>query len=105
MEHLCITKEELRSIIFESVKEAVKHNECACNLTKEDRKEMSHLVGMIRDVGDGDLSKGIETTRISIRLAGTIKHLVDKVSMTIIVTIVVALVGAFMTVVGLKTLK
>ena len=53
--------------------------ECACGIGHSDQKEMGHLVGMIRDSGGGDLSKGIESLRDIFKIVGRWKGRIDKV--------------------------
>jgi hypothetical protein len=36
---------------------------CSCGLTTDEQKEVRHFVGMVSDVGDGELSKGVENFR------------------------------------------
>lgn len=49
------------------LEEAIKNNCCACGLSAEERHEMPHHLGMIRDMGKGDLRQGIENTRDAIK--------------------------------------
>ncbi len=36
---------------------------CSCGLTKDEQKEVRHFVGMVSDVGDGELFRGVENFR------------------------------------------
>lgn len=45
---------------------------CACGLKKEAQMGMGHIVGVIRDEGDGDYDKGAERLRDTMRLSRTI---------------------------------
>ena len=59
-----LTDEEIRKIAHEMA--AQLEIKCQCGLSEEARKEMSHLMGMIKDIGGGkkgDYSRGIETIR------------------------------------------
>jgi hypothetical protein len=63
---------------------------CSCGLTTDEQKEVRHFVGMVSDVGDGDLSKGVE----SFREVGKRFKRMTKVSEWLARAILVGLVAA-----------
>jgi len=60
-----MTPDEMRIIVAEAVTVAVKQafREQACPLSAEDRQVVPHLYGFIKDIGDGDLGKGVRNIR------------------------------------------
>lgn len=48
----------------EWIREELKRQNCGCGLSLRAQKEMPHFTGMLKDVGDGEYDKGIETFRI-----------------------------------------
>ena len=56
-----LTKEEVEQIaVALSDKLEVK---CQCGLSVEARNEMSHFMGMVKDIGDGRYDQGVEVMR------------------------------------------
>ena len=41
---------------------------CGCGLSEDAKREMPHLIGMVKDVGHGDYSAGIEALRANNRI-------------------------------------
>lgn len=61
----CVSHDELAEIIRDAVRQALEEyeHECIMHLRPEDAEQMRDLVGAIKEVGDGNLSKGITTIR------------------------------------------
>lgn len=68
-------------------------NQCACNLTESDRAEMGHLVGMVRDIGCGDVARGVEEMRRHHRMLGAIRRRSEKVGLAITTFFFISLAG------------
>jgi hypothetical protein len=63
-------REVLRILVSESVAEALRNaDKNHCNLTPEQKLELGHLMGLLRDIGDGDIAAGIEVLRSMVKLA------------------------------------
>lgn len=61
-------KEEITAAVAEGISEGViaalqKTGNCSCNLEPEAAKQVSHFMGMVKDLGDGEHAKGIERMR------------------------------------------
>ncbi len=59
---------------------------CGCGLDESQRREMGHLMGMVKDAGGGDTSKGVELLRDLLKIHRRVT--------TCIGSAVVAVVGA-----------
>lgn len=56
--------EELKQLIKSTIREELKRNHtCHFNVTPQDAAEFGHLTGMVKDIGGGGFSKGIEAIR------------------------------------------
>lgn len=55
-------EERIEAAVSEAVTRCLKSG-CVCGLGDEARKEMPHVLGVIKDVGDGDYSRGAEMLR------------------------------------------
>jgi hypothetical protein len=58
-----LEREEMKKAVREAVAEAMSVNTCQCGLTPAAHSEMGHLCGVMRDMGDGDMSRGVEVLR------------------------------------------
>ena len=61
---------------------------CGCGLSEEARREMPHLVGMVKDVGHGDYSAGIEAMRANNRIMARFQLVSEWVGKAVVGTIV-----------------
>lgn len=66
---------------------------CACRLEGGEQREMTHLFGMLRDLGDGSTEAGIETLRTAIRATRRFRALSDRIGMAVATALVLALTG------------
>jgi len=96
---MALSPEDIREIVA-AIKSEL-HTNCECGLNHEAQMEMGHFFGRVKDLGDGNLNKGIEifsraaTMMISIRRCG------EKVGGAIAVFLFVALASGLITAVGL----
>jgi hypothetical protein len=76
------------------------HGACACNLSEEDRREMGHLVGRLRDLGDGNLNVGVEVFSQAVRIVNNGRRFGEKVGGSVAVFLFISLVGGVLTLLG-----
>jgi hypothetical protein len=63
-------REVLRILVSEVIVDALREASAPhCNLTVEQKSELSHLMGLLRDIGDGDIAAGIEVLRSLVKVA------------------------------------
>lgn len=87
-----VTKSQLEDMIAASVLKVVE-KKCRFPITDEQANETSHLYGMIADLGDGDLSKGIETARKNHSYISRIRAKSDKFSTYFFMVIIAIMAG------------
>ena len=92
----CVTHEELPDIIRESVRQALEEyqHECVMHLRPEDAEQMRDLVGAIKEVGDGNLSKGITVIRENHKFVKACHCAAAKIGWGVII-ISLSIMGAF----------
>jgi hypothetical protein len=61
-ETIAISMDEFKALIHEAVEEVLDHK-CRLPLTTEQIEEIPHMLGMVKDVGNDSLSKGVEEMR------------------------------------------
>ncbi len=67
---------------------------CACGLSDKSRKEMSHLVGLLQDVGEGSLPRGLEHLRETIKTHLARRRSIDRAGMAMATILIGALTSA-----------
>lgn len=70
---------------------------CSCGLTQEARSEMTHIIGVIKDQGDGSYAKGAEVLRKTMEFnkeQRKIKNIIIGASLVVAVTACVGWLGA-----------
>lgn len=100
-----ITRSQLEDIISSSVKKAIE-KKCRFPISDQHANETPHLYGMFTDIGDGDLSKGIEESRKNHTYIKKIRAKSDKFSTYVFMIIVAAVAGGLLKAVwvGIKSL-
>lgn len=93
-------KEEIAELIEKSVRQGL-GGTCMCGLSPESQKEVGHFFGMIKDAGGGDLSRGVENVRETVKLILRIKCIGERVGVAIVVFVAVAVVGGIGSLIGL----
>ncbi len=73
---------------------------CACNLSAEDRREMGHLIGRLRDLGDGNLNIGVEVFSRAVRMINSGRRFGEKVGGSVAVFLFISLAGGVLTLLG-----
>lgn len=72
-----------------------------CPITPETAGEMDHFFGMVKDVGEGDLRKGVEEFRDNHKFITRMKIARHKISDWISKTIIVTVIAGLLTVLAL----
>ena len=90
-----ITKSQLEDIISSSVSKTIE-KKCRFPISDEHAQETAHLYGMITDLGDGDMSKGIEESRKNHSYVMKIRAKSDKFSTYFFLVMIAALTGGFL---------
>lgn len=90
---------QIKDLFTESITDVLKKSNCVvCPIPDEARSEIGHLTGMIRDMGSGDMYKGIEVMREQNKIVkrwGELEQRVGHVVLKTAVTFVIAmLLGA-----------
>jgi len=107
-----MTDDRLTSIVEKAVGSAVDKAlekvgcaNCACNLDPQEAREMRHLIGVFKDVGDGDMAKGIETTRDGLKFYRRFRAWAEKTGGKILTTIVLLILVTIIGWAGYGALK
>lgn len=100
-----ITKSQFEKIIQKAVTKAV-DKKCRFPISDEHAKETSHLYGMISDLGDGNMSNGIEEARKNHSYVKKIRAKSDKFSTYFFMIIIAGLTGGVLKVIwtGIKSI-
>ena len=95
---------QLKAILRDSIKEVLSETNCVvCPIPGEARTEIGHLTGMIRDIGSGDISRGIEVMRDNSRVVKKWARLEQRVGGWVLKSVVLFMMAVLLgaTVVGL----
>lgn len=95
-------KSEFRNLIREILKEEIKlvKHSCRFNIPDEDGIKFGHYIGMLSDLGDGQMDKGIEVIRDNHKWLEKQRQRGDKLSMVIMITVVTSLVSGALLALG-----
>ena len=89
-----LSAEQTKQLITEAVVIALKESCTACPLPLEAREEVTHAFGMVKDIGDNSVRKGIETIRYNHEFVIVIRKAAGKLANKVFMTIIgVALTG------------
>ena len=94
-----------REEIIEAVSEGIKKHGCACGLSPDAQGEVAHLMGMAKDIGDGDRGRGIEKMRAAFKWWLRWQEMESMIGKIIVRAVTLALVGALLTIIGVKAFK
>lgn len=92
-----ITKEEIQEIIHVAVHQATK---CACGLSPQAQREIPHLLGVVKDIGDDSYSKGVEAIRQNNHFVIKWRRACEKTGNIVLGAIVLACCGIGAAIVG-----
>lgn len=81
------TLEQLREIVTQAVVDALGKGVCRSPLSDEQIKESLHVFGMLEDIGDGDLARGVETVRANHKWVMKVRRKGESVGTAIIVLV------------------
>jgi hypothetical protein len=84
---------EVKYAISEFVDKMFDELPCKCKLTDTAHKEMNHLVGAIKDIGDNDISRGIEAIRENNKYVMSVRGQTSKISDILIKSTVLVVVS------------
>ena len=82
------------------VKDAIESSKCDCPLECIQRGDVRHLVGVIKDIGDGDVSRGIRVLRDNHMWTSKFKSTSNKIANTALVSGIGIVVVTFLSAVG-----
>jgi hypothetical protein len=93
------TENEIKEILKDSFKSALKEVDCQiiCPIPENARSEVGHMTGMIRDIGSGDLERGIETIRDNHKFIKRWHLTEQKVGSWVLKAVVVFVMGVMLT--------
>ena len=83
-------KKDIADIVTSTMKAG-----CICGLSHDAQGEMGHFMGMVRDVGDGSHSKGIEILRENLSFFMRYKRRGEKIGLAIVTLFTVSMVSGF----------
>lgn len=86
---MALTKEDKQQIT-ETIRAALESG-CLCGLDTDGLNELPHLMGMVRDQGDGNYAKGIEQMRLSLQVLYRMRKVGERLGFAIVLLIVTAL--------------
>lgn len=94
-------KAEIKKVISEALREG----SCACRLSPSAQAEVSHFMGMVKDLGDGNRGAGIESMRDMLKWWSRVRATGEKIGVGIIVAVAASIAGGIGTLIwlGLKT--
>ena len=100
-----VTKAQLEEIIAGSVVKIIE-KKCRFPISDEHANETSHLYGMFADIGNGELSMGIEEARKNHSYVKKIRAKSDKFSTAVFMIVIATVAGGFLKAVwiGVKSL-
>ena len=98
MDKQILSENEISAIVKTAMVEVVgNYRPIECPVADDVAKEMGHFFGMIKDVGDGDLGRGIESVREGVKfinkLQATRQKIADWISRSVIVTAIAAVLA------------
>ena len=80
----------IREAVRTAVGEAMSNH---CPLTEQERKSVPHLYGLFRDMGDGDIDRGIRKFRAVFQFTGAIYSWRNIVSGAVLLAAILAVFG------------
>lgn len=91
----CITRESLEELIHTAVKEAFSNYKHTCQfaVNGDDVRAANKLFDSLRELGDGDMNKGVELFRDQHRLLKRYLALSDRIAYTVIMSIVLSILS------------
>lgn len=88
----CFTEiQELKRLLIDA-----DTHKCRLGLNENDVNEFGHYVGMMKDLGDGSMAKGIETIRENHRWMRKQRELGNKISICILTTFIITILSGLL---------
>ena len=95
----------LEKLISRVVKDVVRgelsKHQCRFNISKEDAKHAGHFIGMVKDLGGGNLSKGTERMRDNNKVMAWQRKQADRIGAVVFNVLIVSAVGGVITLIVL----
>jgi len=88
-------KIEIRELITSSF-----HTGCLCGLSHETQEEVGHFFGRIKDLGGGNLNKGVEIFSKAVEMVARHRRLGEKIGGAVAVFVFLTFTGGALTVFG-----
>ena len=88
---MALTDEDLVQI--QRIVQHTTQTACTCGLSESSQAEMGHLIGRFRDMGDGNLNKGIEEASEAIKAWIKIRRRGEKIGGAVACFIAVSIAG------------
>ena len=85
-------KQDIADLVAASVRVSLE-DACICGLSDEAQRELSHLMGMCSDLGDGKHAKGIEQIREAIKFSVRWRLASEKVGSAVLLFIFLTITG------------
>ena len=96
-------KKEIAIIIRTELNREPDHG-CRCGISGDTQKKMSafvgHFMGMTEDIGDGNISKGIESMRSGLAFFKKVRDTGERIGGAVSVFIVISVVTGLITILG-----
>jgi hypothetical protein len=92
-----MTKEEIKAIINEAVAMGIKEHVAACPIPLDAQKQIGHFFGVVTDLGDGDIRKGVEVLRNHHKFISNLTNVRNKLGNTILGVFIALLTTGLLT--------
>lgn len=89
---MALSKQD-REDIKAAIAEAIQDSNCACGLSPKAQGELTHFMGMVKDLGNGNRGAGIEAMRDIFKWWAKVRAVGEKIGMAIIMAAVTLIVG------------
>ncbi len=84
--------EAIRVTLPDALAAALRQHQCRLDISDDAAEEVSHVMGMLKDVGSGDYARGIESVRENHKWLRNLREKSNKLTMAAILMILAALV-------------
>lgn len=90
-----VRRDELSEVVQAAVAAALRdyQHECVFDMSPEEVKQVENMMFAIKEIGCGDLGKGITTIRENHKLIARYVNVTGKIGTTVITILIVGLVG------------
>jgi hypothetical protein len=96
---MALSKEDREEIV--QIIKATMDTGCMCGLSSDTRSEMGHFFGRVKDLGEGNLSVGIETFSKAVQCMVTVRGWGEKIGGKVALVVFTTLTVGSLTLFGL----